>query len=134
MKTLLAVIFALLIPTAALAADASQQATDSAKVWLALIDAGNTSQSWKDAAPLFQSRISEADWVKAVKPIRESLGAVVSRAPAGVDLAKALPGAPDGDYAVVHFKTKFAKKADATETVTMMMDGGAWKCVGYFIK
>jgi hypothetical protein len=134
MKTVLAVVFALLLPAAALAADASQQAADSAKIWLGLIDTADYSQSWKGASPLFQNRISEADWIKAVKPIRESLGAVVSRVPAGVDLTKTLPGAPDGEYAIVHFKTKFARKADATETVTMMKDGGVWKCAGYFIK
>ena len=134
MKLILAFVFALLMPAAAFAADASQQATGSAKSWLALVDAGSYSQSWKDASTLFRNRISDADWAQAVKPARESYGAVVSRERTGIDLVKALPGAPDGDYAVISFKTKFAKKADATETVTMMMEDGAWKCAGYFIK
>lgn len=134
MTILLALVFALLMPASALAADASQQATDSAKAWLALVDAGNYEQSWKDASTLIQNRFSEADWATTVKPAREPFGAVVSRTPAGVDMEKSLPGAPDGDYAVVHFKTGFAKKAEAKETVTMVLENGNWKCAGYFIE
>jgi len=134
MKSLLAVLFALLIPVAALAADASTDATAAAKAWLALVDQGNFAQSWTDSSALMKARKSQADWIKAVQPIHDQLGAVVSRQPAGVDLMKALPGAPDGDYAIVHFNTTFAKKAASKETVTMMMDGGKWKCAGYFIQ
>lgn len=134
MKLVLALVVALLLPSAALAADASGAATDSAKAWLALVDAGNYAQSWKDASSLFKSRVTEARWAKAIKPTRESLGAVVSRTAVHVEMKKSLPGAPDGEYAVIYFKTKFAKKTQATETVTMMMDGGTWKCAGYFIR
>ena len=133
MKSLLAIAFALLLPVAALA-DPSAAATNAAKAWVALVDQGNFAQSWTDSSGLMQARISQADWAKAAQPVHDQLGPVVSREPAGVDMMKALPGAPDGDYAIVHFKTKFAKKADAKETVTMMMDGGKWKSAGYFIK
>jgi hypothetical protein len=133
MKSLLAIAFALLMPVAALAADASTDATNAAKAWLAFVDAGKFAQSWTDSSALMRARISQADWTKAAQPVHDQLGPVVSRETAGVDMVKALPGAPDGDYAIVHFKTKFAKKADAKETVTMMMDGGKWKSAGYFI-
>ena len=133
MKSLLAIAFALLLPVAALA-DPSAAATNAAKAWVALVDQGNFAQSWTDSSGLMQARISQADWAKAAQPVHDQLGPVVSREPAGVDMMKALPGAPDGDYAIVHFKTKFAKKAEAKETVTMMMDGGKWKSAGYFIQ
>jgi len=133
MKSILLLAFALLLPVAALA-DAPADATAAAKVWLALVDKGDFAQSWKDASGLMQARVSAADWAKAVAAIHEQLGPVVSREPAGADMMKSLPGAPDGDYAIVHFKTKFQKKADAKETVTMMLDGGKWKCAGYFIQ
>ena len=133
MKSLLAIAFALLLPIAALA-DPSADATNAAKAWVALVDAGNFAQSWTASSGLMQARISQADWAKAAQPVHDQLGPVISREPAGVDMMKALPGAPDGDYAIVHFKTKFAKKADAKETVTMMMDGGKWKSAGYFIQ
>jgi hypothetical protein len=133
MNLLLAIAFALLLPVAALA-DPSADATNAAKAWVALVDAGNFAQSWTDSSGLMRARVSQADWAKAAQPVHDQLGPVVSREPAGVDMMKALPGAPDGDYAIVHFKTKFAKKAEAKETVTMMMDGGKWKSAGYFIQ
>jgi predicted SnoaL-like aldol condensation-catalyzing enzyme len=47
----------------------------------------------------------------------------------------ALPGAPDGEYVVVQFQTRFTKKKTAIETVTPMKDpDGIWRVSGYFIK
>ena len=49
--------------------------------------------------------------------------------------ATTLPGAPDGEYEVFVFETSFVKKAQATETVTVMKDtDGSWRVAGYFIK
>jgi hypothetical protein len=46
-----------------------------------------------------------------------------------------LPGAPDGDYAVIQFSTEFAHKRTARETVTPMRDAdGEWRVSGYFIR
>ncbi len=46
-----------------------------------------------------------------------------------------LPGAPDGKYVVIQFKTSFENKKSATETITPMMDNdGKWRVSGYFIK
>ena len=46
-----------------------------------------------------------------------------------------LPGAPDGDYVVIQFKTSFANKKSAVETVTPMLEkDGVWRVSGYFIK
>jgi hypothetical protein len=133
MKLLLACITALMLPASAMAADASEPAAGAAESWLALVDAGKYDQSWNAAAKLFQQRVSAAQWPAAVKSARELLGALVSRTPPDVRLAKSLPGVPDGQYALIHFHAKFANKADALETMTMMMDGGAWKAAGYFI-
>jgi len=134
MKLIFALVIALLLPVAAQAADPAAPATEAARSWLGLIDAGSYDRSWTQASALFRQRVSQDQWGGMVKSVRESLGAVVSREPAGAQLATTLPGAPDGKYAVVKFTTKFAKKASATETVTMMMDGGTWKAAGYFIQ
>lgn len=133
MKVLFALILALLLPVAAQAADPSADAVAAAKSWLALVDKGDYAKSWTEASNLLKTRISEAEWAKAAAPIHETLGNVVSREETGVDMRTSLPGAPDGQYAIVHFKTKFEKKDAANETVTMMLDGATWKSAGYFI-
>lgn len=135
MKYVAAIILALVIPVAASAASAGrEEATAAAKSWLALVDTGGYAQSWKTASPLFESHVTEAQWAAAAKAARDPLGAVVTRNVAGVDFATTLPGAPDGQYAVVTFDTKFADKAAATETVALAMDGGSWKTAGYHVR
>lgn len=135
MKYLAAVVLALLIPGAAMSAEMDgQKATESAKSWLALVDAGNYAQSWNAASTLFKSHVAAAQWESAVMAARGPLGPVVARNPAGIDFETTLPGAPDGQYAVMKFDTKFRKKAAASETVTMAMDGGMWKAAGYYVR
>jgi len=64
-----------------------------------------------------------------------STGAVKSRRVASSQATHSLPGAPDGDYVVIHFATSFEQKADATETVTPMKDpDGHWRVSGYYIR
>lgn len=135
MKYVAAFMLALFIPVAGLAANTdTQKATEAAKSWLALIDQNNYAQSWKEAGALFQSHVTEAQWESAARAARSPMGALVARNVAGVNLATTLPGAPDGQYAVVTFDTKFANKAAAVETMAMAMDGGIWRAVGYHVR
>ena len=60
---------------------------------------------------------------------------LVSRALKSETRAAELPGAPDGEYAVLQFESTFEKKKNAIETVTPMRDvDGSWRIAGYFIK
>jgi hypothetical protein len=46
-----------------------------------------------------------------------------------------MPGAPDGDYVVMQFDTRFEHKQAAVETVTFLQEKqGGWKAAGYYIK
>jgi len=128
-----AIAMMLLLPVAALGAD-TQKATDDAKSWVELLDAKDYPQSWNAASAFFQSHISEAQWEKAVQTALGPLGTLVSRSVASADFATTLPGAPDGQYVVVKFNTKFTHKAAATETVTMMLENGSWKSAGYYVR
>jgi hypothetical protein len=66
---------------------------------------------------------------------RGPFGDVKSRELKDAKYATSLPGAPDGAYVVIQFKTSFANKSDAIETITPMKDDkGAWRVSGYFIK
>jgi hypothetical protein len=47
---------------------------------------------------------------------------------------RTLPGAPDGEYVVIQYATRFEHKPSIIETVTPMLDkDGSWKVSGYFI-
>ncbi len=116
------------------AAPAEEDAEAGAKAWVALIDSQKYAQSWTESSSLFQAGVKQSDWVPMVKKVRDGMGSLVTRKPLKTTMAKSLPGAPDGEYAVVQFDTAFKNKAKAVETITMMKDDGKWKCAGYFIK
>jgi hypothetical protein len=66
---------------------------------------------------------------------RKPLGKLISRKITKTKESSTLPGAPDGRYVVMSFKTAFEQKKSAIETVTFMLDSdGKWKAAGYFIK
>lgn len=121
--------------TVGLAREQTDQAVAAAKAWLDLVDAEKYKESWAQAAPLFKERVSEEDWAKMVAGARGPLGARKTRELIGAIDTKTLPGAPDGEYVVIQFKTAFQNKAEAVETVTPMKDEkGVWRVSGYFIK
>ena len=112
-----------------------QAAAAAARVWLSLIDNGNYSRSWKEASVYFQGAIDEERWKASLNGARKPLGKLVSRKLRTAKYATVLPGAPDGQYVVMQFRTSFMNKKAAIETVTFMLDkDGNWRAAGYFIK
>jgi hypothetical protein len=70
-----------------------------------------------------------------IKAVRDSLGKLESRKRQSATFTRTLPGAPDGEYIVLRYATKFTHKASAVETVTSMHEqDGRWRVSGYFIK
>ena len=114
---------------------AQKAATAAAQAWLGLIDDGHYAPSWDQASELFRQAVSQEKWVSALEGARKPLGKLVSRAIMTVQTPTHLPGAPDGQYAVMQFNTSFANKQSAVETVTFMLEkDGQWRAAGYFIK
>jgi hypothetical protein len=106
----------------------------SAHTWVGLVDAKRWDDSWAAAGSLFKSRMPQANWASTIAPVREPLGAVASRSLKTVTKSTSLPGAPDGEYEVVQYQTRFANKAAATETVVLAHEASGWKVDGYFIR
>jgi len=73
-------------------------------------------------------------WVQSIKAVRSTMGGLISRSVESAKYATSLPGAPDGEYVVIQFITRFANKKLAIETVTPMKDpDGKWRVSGYYI-
>jgi len=129
----IALLFVLRTAAAQPAPDAG--AERAASVWLRLVDDGKYAESWKDASSYFRSRVTEDDWVNTIASLRAALGGLAARDIASAETATALPGAPDGNYAVIQYSTSFSNKRSATETVVMKLDkDGQYRLVGYFIR
>jgi hypothetical protein len=117
------------------AADVVPAAQATADAWLAALDAADYGATWDAAAVLFRNAVPRSQWEQAARSTRAPLGAVRERQAAGAQFTRTLPGAPDGEYVVIQYRTRFEHKAAATETVTPMRDAdGQWRVAGYFVR
>ena len=107
-------------------------AQSAARLWLALTDRGDAAASWEAADGKFKSAMTVGRWTAALQQVRGPLGALEQRTVVSTRFAPDLPGFPAGDYAIVVFRSSFAKKSATQETVTLDRDkGGTWRVVGY---
>lgn len=121
----------------AMASDAGKEAAalSAAEKWLATVDAGKYSASWKEASELFRNAVKPDQWEQSMLATRKPLGKLISRKVQSKTFRTTLPGAPDGAYVLIQFETSFENKKTAVETVTPMMDkDGKWRIAGYYIK
>jgi hypothetical protein len=96
-----------------------------------VLDAADYGATWDAAAALLRNAVPRAGWERAARGTRGALGAVQQREVAGAQFTRTLPGAPDGEYVVIQYRTRFEHKAAAVETVTPMRDAdGQWRVLG----
>ena len=118
--------------------------TDSAKVsdavscadsWLKLVDKMDYAESWDETATFFKSKISQDKWILTLSNLKPQFGKTNSRKLILSNFTTSLPGAPDGEYVVIQYKTNFELKNNAVETIVPMKDkDGRWRISGYYIK
>ncbi|HWL51904.1 MAG TPA: M56 family metallopeptidase [Chthoniobacteraceae bacterium] len=100
------------------------------KKWLGLSDRGQYEQSWKESSAFFRKNVTKAQWMAAVRGVRQPLGSLQKRtAVSAVSLKE------DGSQVTVQFETSFANLKYALETVTFDREpDGEWRASGYYIK
>ena len=101
----------------------------AARSWLELGDASRWEDGWRATAASFRQMNTAERWAEVAAKVRGPLGAVRSRTLLGQD---SVPAPPAG-VEVVKFRTDFANKADAVETVSLVREDGAWKVVGIYL-
>ena len=110
-------------------------AVAAARGWLATVDAGDYGRSWDEAAGHFRAAVGKPEWERAVAGVRGPLGRVLARTLKSATFTRTLPGAPDGEYVVIQYDTRFEHKAAAVEMVTPKREPDrAWRVAGYFIR
>ncbi|WP_249975416.1 DUF4019 domain-containing protein [Vreelandella olivaria] len=114
---------------------ASVQAAEAAALaWLEAIDNGEYEQAWEASSPLLQRPLSPSMLRRTIALARQELGPVQSRQRVSVNRQRSMPGAPDGDYIVFTFHTRFENKARAIETITPHFEAGTWRVSGYYVQ
>lgn len=115
--------------TSAVEATHSEVVT-SAQAWLALVDRSDWAASWAATASSFRKANTTKLWADTSEKVRVPLGAVQSRVLLSHDNVPTPPYGAD----VVKFRTSFANKPDATETLALTQENGSWRVVGYYIE
>jgi beta-lactamase regulating signal transducer with metallopeptidase domain len=120
------------------APDPKAAALASALGWLKEIDGGQYEQSWKDAAAVFQGKLTADQWVQALNGTRAPLGTCSQRTEVSATLSKD-PRTPEGvipgEFVVVQFESSFDNLKHAVETVSLSRGpDGAWRSCGYLIR
>lgn len=137
-KTIITLVLAfLMVQCQPLLADQGKEeaAIGVSQAWLALVDEGKYSESWRQGAAFFKNAVGKDQWEGSMVAFRKPLGKVLSRKLISKKYTKTLPGAPDGEYVVIQYETSFENKASAIETVTPMLDeDGQWRVSGYYIR
>ena len=103
---------------------------DAARQWLTLVDQGRWDDSYRDTGSAFRKLNTAQVWATTSETVREPLGAVLSRV---LLSQEELPAPPNG-YQVVRFRTRYANKASAVETVSLEREEGRWRVVGVIIE
>jgi hypothetical protein len=139
MKHLLILYFVALCSLLSVSAKADSNeiklATTGAERWVNQLDQSQYDSTWSSAAEIFKKSVSQAQWTQVITGVRPPLGKVIERKLQAAELKTSLPGAPDGRYVVVQFKTRFENKQEAIETIVPMLEkDGQWRVSGYFIR
>jgi len=103
--------------------------------WLALVDKGEFGPSWDAAGVYLKQVVAQEQFVQALTAARLPFETFISRQFVSSSPQTTLEGGPDGEYDVLVFQSAFSKKAEATETMTLMKDAdGVWRVLGYIIR
>lgn len=102
---------------------------EAARQFLILGDQGRWEDSYRATGTAFRKLNTLQVWTSVSEKVRPPLGAVLSRV---LISEETLPAPPSG-YEVIKFRTSFANKANAVETVTLDREGDDWRVVGVTI-
>ncbi len=103
---------------------------DAARRFVTLIDQSRWAESYRATAASFRKLNTLQAWTAASEQVRQRFGPTVSRT---LLSQEEVPAPPHG-YQMVKFRTSFANKADAVETVSLDREDGQWRVVGIFVE
>ncbi|AQU82734.1 MULTISPECIES: DUF4019 domain-containing protein [unclassified Halomonas] len=133
-KTLTCIVATLLLSLFTQVHASTNAAEAVALAWLEAIDSGQYEQAWEASSPILQRPLSPYMLGRTIGAARRDFGAVESRQRVRVSRERSMPGAPDGDYMVFTFQTRFENKARSIETITPHLEEGTWRVSGYYVK
>lgn len=90
---------------------------DKADSFLGLLDQGLYDEAWLTTSPHFQGLTNHQAWLFKQRLIRSAYGRLVSREFSRLDYRRSYLHSPDGEYAIIQFKSTFDNKTHTVETI-----------------
>jgi DNA-binding CsgD family transcriptional regulator len=115
--------------TATTSPAAETDAVRAARMWLALVDAGEWQRSWDATSRTFQSLNTPGRWAEVAASVQTPLGTVIGHELISEDF---VPAPPSG-YQLIKFKSRYAKKPETTLTLTLERENERWKVSGIIL-
>jgi hypothetical protein len=111
-----------------------QAAQRQALGFLGYLDQGRFADSYAYTGMLIRSQLDREAFASQVEKARSGTGALQTREFIDAGYSTTVPGAPEGQYVVLHYHSSFANRPDTVETVTLAMAKGYWRVDGWYIK
>jgi hypothetical protein len=102
--------------------------------FLGYLDQGRFADSYAYTGMLIRTQLDRDAFSTQIQKTRVGTGALQSRELIDAGYTTTVPGAPDGQYVILHYHASFANRQDAVETVTLAFAKGYWRVAGYYIK
>ena len=111
-----------------------QAAERQALGFLNYLDQGRYADSYDYTGMLIRSTLDRDNFAKQIENARAKAGATLSRSLMDASYSTTVPGAPEGEYVILHYGSSFANQQQAVETVVLAFAKSYWRVSGYFIK
>ncbi|MGC2398533.1 MAG: DUF4019 domain-containing protein [Acidobacteriaceae bacterium] len=111
-----------------------QAAERQALGFLGYLDNGRFADSYAYTGMLIRSSLDQQTFASKVENARAGVGALQGRDLIDASYTTSVPGAPEGQYVILHYHASFANRPDAVETITLALAKGYWRVSGYYIK
>jgi hypothetical protein len=111
-----------------------QAAERQALGFLGYLDHGRYSDSYAYTGMLIRAQLDRDAFSRQIEKTRAGTGAMLTRNLIDAGFTTSVPGAPEGQYVVLHYDTSFANRQEAVETLTLAFAKGYWRVSGYYIK
>lgn len=109
--------------------------TEATEDFLQLIDSEKYEQGWESSSALMREKIFLEVWNQQIPAMRDKVGTLKNRKQDSSSLSDWAEKAPDGQYLTLKYVSSFEKRAEAIETISLILeDDGHWRVAGYFIK
>jgi hypothetical protein len=111
-----------------------QAAQRQALGFMGYLDQGRYADSYAYTGMPIRTQLDREAFAAEIAKTRNGTGALQGRELIDSAYTTSVPGAPDGQYVVLHYHANFAIRQDVVETVTLAFAKGYWRVVGYYLK